>query len=121
MVRYSSNERDIDMTKANWRGISAKRRYALLQAWKTEYGTEHLSTGPITWSPRYDGENAFELFANLGWSIEKVNYELTEALYDELSGSDLMDSIIRDLLEQAQDEWSEEQKERAIDSTSCSS
>jgi hypothetical protein len=109
------------MTNISWRGISPKRRYALLQAWKTEYGTEHLSTGPITWSPHYEGENVFDLFAKLGWSIEKVNYELTEALYEEASGGYLLDSIIRDLLEQAQDEWSEEQKELASDSSDSSS
>lgn len=98
------------MTRQNWRGISPSKQYAIANAWKTDEGTEHLCTGPITWRSDYEGKNVFERFQELGWSVQNVNENLTEALYEELVGSGLIDSLIADLLERAQEEWAEKQQ-----------
>jgi hypothetical protein len=88
------------------RGISAKRLTAILDSWRTDYGSEYLCTGPYTWNPM----GAFDRLGKYGWGPARVNEEVTNALfqYYEFEVVELIKQAIDDLEEEARVEWEEE-------------
>lgn len=91
------------------RKISMKQRVAIANSWQTEEGTAFLCTGPITWSPG----NTFERLGEFGWDVARVNYEVTNSLYENygVEVRELIELVIDDLVEQAREEWERKQAE----------
>lgn len=79
-------------------------------SWATEFGTECLSTGPITWCLGEPGES-FDEFARFGWGVEQVNRTLTWALIN-FCGYEVIYDLAYELLAEACGEFEKSQKHK---------